>query len=76
MGGYSLQMSSSAKGEQTTSTGGSSAGAGYRNSIVNNFASGGSSLTSSMPVSGGFDWKIIAIAGAAVVAGLFLWFKH
>ena len=75
MGGYSLQMSSSAKGEQTTNTGGSQAGAGYRNSIVNNFASGGSSLTSAMSA-GGFDWKIIAIIGAAALAGVVIWLKN
>jgi CubicO group peptidase (beta-lactamase class C family) len=69
-GSYSVEGKSSATGEQDVSTGGSRAGQGYRNSIINNFASGGSSLTASTGM--GFDNKTMMIMGAAAIAVWYL----
>lgn len=70
-GGYSASDTLSQSASQQNKNSGAKTG-GYHNAIVNNYAQGGSSLTSALAAGGTLPaW--VWVAGAAGLAGLCWW---
>ncbi len=81
-GGQGSSAESSAKGEATSTSTGSTAGGGYRGSVINNFSVGGSSLDAKStaseetgPAAGLPVAWIMAGLAVLVLGGIYLWKK-